>query len=254
MKSQSTPTILDASDNRSAEFAVNLTFANSLPRVPVGAVFVGGGAENQNGISGTKSFTEYRPTKLEAEHSWRLHTELDLGVKIDVISPSTFQVSTTENLAPGDNDIVNWKGHMGDSAGEALKKKRERQRRGIANGQHNSPASSKPAPAEFDVKLKAGKHFTESRVLEKKSQEYMRRTTYLANDIHQKVHTYKSLSEVTAEKVVELNERIAGQQEATCTEAIEKGFAYANRPNKTRTLQHPTKVSEHHSPVGTRFN
>ena len=219
---------------RTQDFVVNLAFRNELPRVPVGARFLGG--EVMGGGLG-KEFVEYsKPPDIEREHAWRLHSELDCGVKIDTVSPECYELNTVDKLQDEDRVFVEWKGGMGDSEREELQKVREMRRRGLTGNKWKGRKRSD----SYEIGLKDGKSFSESRILDRKAPEYMKRTTYLANDIHQKKNEFRSLTEVNMEKVKELDERIKTHAEASGQGAIDKSFAFANRPNRAR-MKHATK-------------
>eukprot|EP00957_Ditylum_brightwellii_P056127 4255448-Ditylum_brightwellii.AAC.1 len=64
---------------RAEGFLIDLNFRNAPPRPPVGPCFVGLGLDGEL----TDNWTRYRPSNaVEANYTWKLHTEPDLGVPL----------------------------------------------------------------------------------------------------------------------------------------------------------------------------
>ena len=66
-----------------------------------------------------------------------------------------------------------------------------------------SVAPSNTVSSRISLKRKSS---TFSRVLDEAPQFYMKRTTYLANDIHRRVHAFESLADERKKQAKEINE------------------------------------------------
>jgi hypothetical protein len=97
---------------------------------------------------------------------------------------------------------------MGDTSSDNLKLSRERAR-GTASGVAPVNAAIKrKRKIESSIRLKDGSRENSSgatsRVLDEKTQSWMKKTTYLVNNIHQKAHNYTSLAETNERKVAKI--------------------------------------------------
>lgn len=228
---------------RASGFIVDLQFRNAPPRPPVGPCLVGGGLEGEL----RDGWTKYRPSNaVEGRHVWGLHCEPDLSVPL---APSAMDlkgcyvdpdpkgadggrrvVGAGPNgekkgrrdgprpIHPDDAALLDWKGAPGDTTAEELQERRDRAR-AIARGGESlasltltkkmktmTPVSNKK---KTGVGASSRPRFR-SRVLVEQIPSFMKKTTYMSNDIDDRVHQFKSLVETKrqAEKDVErrLNE------------------------------------------------
>jgi len=190
---------------------------------------------------------------VEVSYKWRLHTEPDLGVPL---APSAMDLRSYQKkddavdvsvgkLHPDDEALLNWKGSLGDTSAENLKKRQDQLRAAarlaLAEGRGRIPNVLLPAntdrltsPAGAAASVSSRKAF--SRVLDETMQSWMKKTTYLSNDYSRKVHDFKSLATTKQllkqdleKKQVEMNLRRSAQ-------AIANTFTAVAMPPK-----HPTK-------------
>lgn len=249
---------------RSQGFLIELNFRNAPPRPPVGPCFVGLGVDGEL----NDNWTTYKSNNaVEANYSWKLHAEPDLGVPLApsamdyegcYIDPSKKQKSNNaydelfddddgkdgdgasgmthlEPLHPDDEALVNWKGHLGDSAAEELQRLRDKARAEARLGVKGKNASSILAPQIVITKKKDFK----SRVLDEANPFFMKKTTYLANDHNQRVHDFKSLAQVNAEKEEEISKQLSTNK-ASDKHTIEQTFVSVQQKT-TGKRKHPRK-------------
>lgn len=246
-------------NKRSEGFLIDLNFRNAAPRPPVGPCFVGLGIEGEL----NDKWTRYKPNNaVEANYSWKLHAEPDLGVPL---APSAMDLEgcyvdptkekkeaydelfdddetdeKKENnkgpapLHPDDEAIINWKGGAGDSAAEELKKRRDMAR---AEARKGSGMNLTTGPQQ-QISLAKRKEGRQTRVLDEQNPFFMKKTTYLANDPTQSVHRFKSLAETKAKAAIEVAKQLQSNKLSDKDTAV-KSFEIANRAGAKRA--HPTK-------------
>lgn len=246
---------------RADGFIIDLNFRNAAPRPPVGPCFVGLGLDGEL----NDNWTRYKPNNaVEANYSWQLHAESDLGVPL---APSAMDlegcyVDPTKQskkskgdgynelfdndeeaekrpppLHPDDEAIINWKGYKGDSAADELQRRRDIAR-AEARLQGMDRGKMLPTGPQQQIKVvKRTKDF-QSRVLNEQNPFFMKKTTYLANDPTQSVHAFKSLAQTKAEAAAEIEQKLVASK-ISGTEVINKSFEIANKVGVKR--MHPKK-------------
>lgn len=224
---------------RTKGFQIEFAFRNAPPRPPVGPCFVG---ETLESILQENAKPTYGA--VQANHKWKLHAPVDLGVPI---APSALDLRSYNkvpedipDLHPDDAAILDWEGHSGDSAAEALKLSQDRARaeaRAILTGRA-LPKISKAATTLH----KAKKAY--SRVLDDPLQTWMKKTTYLSNDYTRKVHDFKSLAQTKKELAVDLKAKQTELDKRRSESAIVKSFEAddANLKHPTRKHLKPKKI------------
>ncbi len=229
-------------------FQIDFRFRNAPPRPPVGPTFV------KLSLHGAlQNASHYQPMNaVEVNYTWKLHSEPDLGVPL---APSAMDLqsyrapattaSTTE-FSSDDLALLDWKGSMGDTAAEELKKRRDRVRaaaRLALAGKTplpdantiSAPPSSTPSSSNPFAKSSANKKEF-SRVLDETMQSWMKKTTYLSNDYSRKVHDFKSLAQTKQQVEVDLKRKQAEMAKQRSTKFISSSFS---SKTTTRTLVHP---------------
>lgn len=228
---------------RAQGFQIEFRFRNAPPRPPVGPCFVG------NGLDGVLlDLAQYKPLNaVEVNHSWKLHNEPDLGVPLapSAMDPKSYTPATNPGpLHPDDENLLNWKGSMGDTAAEELKQRRDHARaaaRQLVMGKTPVKAFKSKLGASSASNTSSKKSF--SRVLDETMQSWMKKTTYLSNDYSRKVHDFKSLAKTKQDLVEDLALREKHLAQRRSAPAISKTFEDA----KAKVMQHPTK--KHLTPV-----
>ena len=227
--------------DRTGGFVMEFKFRNAPPRPPVGPCFVGLGLEGEL----QESWTKYVPNNsVERNFAWKLHAEPDLGVPL---APSAMDwhgcYTTTEQeqeekkeLDKEDDEILNWKGSMGDSAADELQSKREQARRADAAQQSATSSTTTNSTASSLLKLKKrGQH---SRVLEETRQFWMKKTTYLDNDRTKRVHDFRSLAQTKQEAFVAIDAKLKHTtHKLTHVDTISNSFQLPQQ----QSIQHPTR-------------
>lgn len=218
-------------------------FRNAPPRPPVGPCFVGHGLE---GV--LLDLAQYKPLNaVEVNYSWKLHSEPDLGVPLapSAMDPRSYTPSTSiPQLHPDDQNLLEWKGSLGDTAAEELKKRRDHARAAarLALLGKNPALLLKPkaSVSTTTTTTTTGKKAF-SRVLDETMQSWMKKTTYLSNDHTRKVHDFKSLAKTKQELVQDLALREKQFQQRRSAAGITKTFQDA----MSKVTQHPTKKNVH---------
>ena len=126
---------------------------------------------------------------------------------------------------------------MGDTAAEQLQQRRDRARAAarlaLAQGYGTplplnralTPIATAASTTAFKLKKK---HHLQSRILDEKTPNFMKKTTYLTNDATS-VHRYTSLAKTQEERAKDADRAIADTKTRyTENEVIEKGFGVAN--------------------------
>mmetsp|Transcript_11348 Transcript_11348/g.27349 ORF Transcript_11348/g.27349 Transcript_11348/m.27349 type:complete len:502 (+) Transcript_11348:128-1633(+) len=229
---------------RAQGFQIDFKFRNAPPRPPVGPCFVG------NGLEGVlHDISQYKPLNaVEVNYSWKLHSESDLGVPLapSAMDPQLYKPpstnTTTPTLHPDDENLLNWKGSLGDTAAEQLKKRRD-----YARATARLALAGK-SPSKFLLEktkspvASASKRKNFSRVLDEKMQSWMKKTTYLSNDYSRKVHDFKSLVKTKEEQGRDLEVRRQDLSVRRSAAAITKTFqeckkAVTKHPGNKRNLK-----------------
>jgi hypothetical protein len=253
--------------DRSQGFLIELNFRNAPPRPPVGPCFVGLGLEGEL----NDKWTKYKPDNaIEANYSWKLHAEPDLGVPLApsamdyegcYVDPSKAKKQKKNDaydelfndmdddkddtddpagpapLHPDDANLINWDGHTGDTAAEELQRLRDQARAEARMGVKGKKSSSISTPKQKHL----AKRISGSRVLKEKNPFFMKKTTYLANDAHQRVHDFTSLAQTKAAKEEEVAKRLRVKKSSD-KNFIEESFVLANQ-RSTGKRKHPSKAN-----------
>jgi len=191
---------------------------------------------------------QYKPLNaVEVNYSWKLHSEPDLGVPLapSAMDPKSYTPSATAPpLHPEDQNLLEWKGSMGDTAAEELKKRRDNARAAARLALLGKSSASLPKPkaqvSSASATTSGKKAF--SRVLDETMQSWMKKTTYLSNDYTRKVHDFKSLAKTKEDLAQDLALREKQFSQRRSAAGIAKTFEDAK--NLTIT-QHPTKKGVH---------
>lgn len=224
---------------RAQGFEIAFKFRNAPPRPPVGPSFIGTDLEDK-----LREISRYEPLNaVETNYRWKLHCEPDLGVPLapSAMDPKYYKSSSTgdKKLHPDDLELLEWKGSMGDTAAEDLKKSRDNARAAARLALLGKTASAK-APTK-GVSLKAGSSASTkkafSRVLDESMQSWMKKTTYITNDYTRKVHDFKSLAKTKQELAQNLEIQQQQIAQRWSAPAISKTFedckqAVTRHPNK----------------------
>lgn len=190
--------------------------------------------------------------------------------------------TTTALLPPEDEALIHWKGSLGDTAMELLTTKQDRARAAarlaISQGKSSLllPPSSSIAVATATTggsgtgvggsgggisssttnnntfRLKK-QHHLQSRILDEKIPNFMKKTTYLTNDTTS-VHRFTSLASTQVQRAKDMDMAMKEKKENyNIGEMIEKGFREANNGSVTTTAEkkkkkrkriHPTTKQE----------
>jgi Fe-S cluster biosynthesis and repair protein YggX len=210
---------------RAQGFQIDFRFRNAPPRPPVGPCFVG---NSLDAVLAEQS-RQYKPhNAVEANHTWKLHTEADLGVPL---APSAIGKRSYERpdekthipLHPDDEALLNWTGSMGDTAAEQRKIQQE-QARAAARLAMSTTAAMTRSPAIKAASADQGKKKIFSRVLKEDMQTWMKKTTYLSNDYSRKVHDFKSLAQTKSELVSDLQAKQMEMAQQRSVEAVVDSF------------------------------
>jgi Paf1 len=205
----------------------------------VGPCFVG------HGLDGVLlDLAQYKPLNaVEINHTWKLHSEPDLGVPLapSAMDPRSYTPSLTKpELHPEDQNLLDWKGSMGDTAAEELKKRRDHARATARLAlMGKNPAQilkSKASVSSTSATTSGRKAF--SRVLDMTMQSWMKKTTYLSNDYSRKVHDFKSLAKTKEELVQDLAVREKQFSQRRTAVAITQSFEDAKNLSISK---HPTR-------------
>jgi hypothetical protein len=180
---------------------IDLKFRNAPPSPPVGPAFVGLGLEGEL----TDKWTKYKPRNaVERQYVWKLHVEANLGVPLAVSAmdwegcytdPDIKDDSKDDNkdndakgaikssppLHPDEDALINWKGSLGDTAQQRWDRARAAARLALAQG-YGTPlllnAALTPIAAFTTAFKLKKKHHLQSRILDEKTPNFMKKTTY----------------------------------------------------------------------------
>jgi len=184
---------------------------------------------------------------VEVNYTWKLHSEQDLGVPLapSAMDPKSYTpCDPYPSLHPDDQNLLDWKGPMGDTSAEELKKRRDHARAAarLALLGKNPNILLKPkvsAISSSSSNTTSGRK-SFSRVLDMTMQSWMKKTTYLSNDHSRKVHDYKSLAKTKEELVQDLASREKHFSQHRTASAITQTFETAAKLSVTK---HPTKAN-----------
>ena len=221
---------------RAQGFQIDFRFRNAPPRPPVGPCFVG----HSLATVLLEHSRTYKPQNaVEIHHTWKLHSEPDIGVPL---APSAMNLKSydkvnesvvlTDNAAlhPDDAALLDWTGSLGDTAAENWKRRQEKARaaaRLAASGRAPPPkiggvTFSPQQPQQQSQQ--PGKKKAFSRVLKEEHQTWMKKTTYLSNDYSRKVHDFKSLAQTKSELAVDLEAKQKEMTQRRSVQAIASSF------------------------------
>jgi hypothetical protein len=160
------------------------------------------------------------------------------------MDPKTYTPSkSAPPLDPDDQRLLEWKGSLGDTAAEDLKRRRDHARAAARLAlMGKSPAKlllkANKAPIASSATTSSGKKAF-SRVLDETMQSWMKKTTYLSNDYTRKVHDFKSLAKTKDELVQDLALREKQFSQRRSAAGITKTFEEAK--SAAAFTKHPTK-------------
>ncbi len=252
--------------SRTQGFVIELNFRNAPPRPPVGPCFVGLGLDGEL----NDKWTRYKPDNaIEANYSWKLHAEPDLGVPLApsamdyegcYVDPSKSSKKQKKNdaydelfddmddekedekplgpapLHPDDDALINWKGSKGDTVAEDLQRLRDKARAEARLGIKGKKAAFVKSPKHKSI-AKRNRDYN-SRVLDD-DPFFMKKTTYIANDYSQKVHDFKSLAQSKESMEKEISKKLS-MKKSSDKNFIENSFDTANQKT-TGKRKHPSK-------------
>lgn len=179
---------------------------------------------------------------IEMNHTWKLHTEEDIGVPLapTAMDPRLYNGKDESNipkLHPDDEKLLNWKGSLGDSSKDVRKRKQEMARAAaiqVATGR--SPARATIRPSSVNKKSST------SRVLKEDMPTWQKKTTYLANDHTRRVHDFRSLAETKQELVADLEQKKREIAARRSSNAIRRSFDMSQVVHPTKKNLKPVKV------------
>lgn len=246
---------------RAEGFFIDLHFRNAPPRPPVGPTFVGLGLEGEL----TNKWTKYKARNaVESQYTWKLHPERDLGVPISV-SAMDFEDCYTEStmrgdavgakvgrsednknaiakvhvltaLHPDDDHLINWNGSTGDTASEKLQQRRDGSRaaarhaisRGYGMPLKTHDNSNGTGNGTVGTAFRLKKHHLQSRILDEKTPNFMKKTTYLTNDATS-VHQFTSLAHTKVQRAKDVDLALAETKtKYNETDVVERSFREAS--------------------------
>ena len=157
------------------------------------------------------------------------------------MDPKYYKSASTGNkkIHPDDLDLLEWKGSMGDTAAEELKKSRDNARAAARLALLGKTVTDKTPTKGVALKgsSSASTKKAFSRVLDESMQSWMKKTTYITNDYTRKVHDFKSLAKTKQELAenLEIQQQQIAQRRAA--PAISKTFEEC----KQAVIRHPSK-------------
>jgi Paf1 len=195
---------------------------------------------------------------VEVNYEWKLHSEPDLGVPL---APSAMDVKSYKappkqdqddetmrksKLHPDDEALLEWKGPLGDTAAENLKKRQDQLRAAarLALAEGKGRISNVLLPASMEQLTSPGSAAAASvtskkafsRVLDETMQTWMKKTTYLSNDYSRKVHDFKSLATTKQQVEKDLESKKQQMSVRRSAQAISNSFTLVDMPPT-----HPSK-------------
>ena len=147
---------------------------------------------------------------------------------------------------PHDKALMEWTGPMGDTRALELQKIRDRARAAALLGKQ-APATSSSAALQAMSKLRkssTSKGFT-SRVLKEAHPFFMKKTTYLDNDVTKSVHSFESLAMSKQKEEKRISQQLSdANKQRSRQQVIEDTFAkveVAAAMDVNKKRKHPTK-------------
>ena len=183
-------------------------------------------------------------------HQASLGTAATIAHTASHVTTNTATASTEQGLSPDDEAILNWTGHMGDTATEALQRDRDKARASAretlarrvgfdraSNSNNNKSSSSSSSSAAAIMggggsggkifKLKKSNHL-KSRILDERIPNFMKKTTYLTND-YTSVHRFTSLASTQIQRARDVDTAVAETRERYAgSDVIERSFDEAS--------------------------
>lgn len=181
------------------------------------------------------------------------------------------KTSAAVTLPPEDEALINWKGSMGDIAMEVLTTKQDRARAAarlaISQGKSHlfhlpsaatglggsistsagggtSAAAAADGTSSSTFRLK--KHHLQSRILDEKTPNFMKKTTYLTNDVTS-VHRFTSLASTQVQRAKDMDMAIKEKRENyNVGEGIERGFREAANEHSSSNTNNNNKRKRVH--------
>mmetsp|Transcript_43821 Transcript_43821/g.92133 ORF Transcript_43821/g.92133 Transcript_43821/m.92133 type:complete len:641 (+) Transcript_43821:85-2007(+) len=158
----------------------------------------------------------------------------------DVDDGTTLQSYITA-IHPDDDALISWEGPTGDTAAEQLQQKQDRVRAAarlaIAQGYGVLPLkmpNNTASKGELNNNNGSGtafrlkKHHLKSRILDEKTPNFMKKTTYLTNDATS-VHRFTSLAHTQVQRAKDVDRALAeSKTKYNEMDVIERGFNEAN--------------------------
>ena len=189
-----------------------------------------------------RDISQYKPLNaVEVNYRWKLHNEPDLGVPLapSAMDPSsyTFSADMVPTLDPADLELLDWKGSMGDTAAEELKKSRDNARAAARMALLGKSPGILSNTSKSPLVTSASTKKAFSRVLNEGMQSWMKKTTYMSNDYTRKVHDFKSLAKTKQELADDLEVRQQQISLRRTASAIAKTFDEC----KQAVHKHPSK-------------
>lgn len=198
--------------------------------------------------------SHYRENTIEKAYVYKLHAEPDLGIPLacHAMMLENFKDLTQSKkplLHPDDEALLNWKGHSGDSAKEAIQISRDRKRaealaESLSPSRKQSNLTNTTPGKKIIRRVKPG--VPNSRVLEG-HQSWMKRTTYIYNDPTTSVHKFTSLADTKKRTAQQVEEQvIKNKAKLSDPNEIAKGFKHFQKPfHRHPTKKNVTAVSEY---------
>ncbi len=172
---------------KKSEFLCQSKFRNNLPNPPLGPYFV-------SIPSGVESYVPYGASNLERSYKWKLHSEKNLGVEIDIIDPRNYLLpDTPPPMDPKDTALIDWHETKGGSGGGG---KDGRRRMGSLEGHGVT---------------------------------WLKKTTYLTNCPEEAVHKFKTEQKAQMERQERLEKDLEQHRNTDPLSAVKQSFAMVCR-------------------------
>ncbi len=172
---------------KKSEFVCQSKFRNNLPNPPLGPYFV-------KIPSQIESYVPYEASSLERSYKWKLHSEKNLGVKIDIIDPRNYLLpDPTPPMDPKDAALIDWhetKGGSGVGGKDSRRKIGSEDGHGVA---------------------------------------WLKKTTYLTNDPVEAVHKFKTEQKAQMERQARVEKDLEQHRKTDPLSAVKQSFAVVGR-------------------------
>ncbi len=170
---------------KKSEFLCQSKFRNNLPNPPLGPYFV-------RIPSGIESYVPYGASNLERSYKWKLHSEKNMGVKIDIIDPRNYLLpDPPPPMEPKDAALLDWHENKG-KGGSGGSGKDGRRKMGSEDGH---------------------------------SVAWLKKTTYLTNDPIEAVHKFKTEQKAQMERQARLEKDLEQHRKTDRLSAVKQSFA-----------------------------